>query len=352
MVPVATRKPSGSYSYSCMGAASKVLKQAEIDTVCLTNKGSSGRKVARKILDHNTMNMNPPTGGAEQVLAPAEITEKCCIQTPKLMPVAEKGDDGEVVFSCKGTKDGMSQKAIINACLSFEVSPWRKTNLPAPSLELVESCCNKKEKERPVSHYWPSGAMTYSCEGVAAGWSMPLIEEVCANMTKCVQHYPVRDTPVGSLSKKGNQGRFPPPKPELVMECCGKVPRECPVPHLEATGAYSYVCSGSNSNMTETSIQETCEYLAIDSQMSQPAIPHPCDSIWNCTSINIRVPPSAVVTECCKKNQFPVAVPTTSGASLTFTCLGESSGLSQEQIQEGCKKYGLPETTTIKPQDS
>lgn len=240
-----------------------------------------------------------------------------------------------------------AKKAIIKACLSFEVSPWRKTNLPAPSLDLVQSCCGKKEKERPVSHYWPSGAMTYSCEGVGAGWSMPLIEEVCRNMTKCAERYSTRDTPEGALSKKGNQGRFPPPTPELVRDCCSKVPRQCPVPNLEATGSYSYVCSGSNSNMTETAILETCQYLAIDSQIMQPSSPRPCESA-NCTNIQIRVPPAAIVTKCCKTHQFPIAVPTNDG-TLTFTCVGESTGLSKEQIEEGCKKYATPQTTTTKP---
>merc|ERR1712228_849204 len=88
-VPVATKQPSGSFEYTCMGASAKVLKQTEIDKICGDRAGKP-KKVPRKILDHHTMNMNPPTGGSEQVLAPPEITEKCCIQTPKKMPVADK----------------------------------------------------------------------------------------------------------------------------------------------------------------------------------------------------------------------------------------------------------------------
>merc|ERR1719197_2309861 len=277
--------------------------------------------------------MNPVAGGDEQVLAPPEITEKCCIQVPKKMPVSIKTEDGQINFTCAGTKEGVSQKQIIEACLSFEVSPWRKTNLPAPSLELVKSCCGKKEKERPVEHYWPSGAVTYSCEGVSAGWSITNIEEVCKNMTKCAERYPVRDTPDGALSKLGNQGRFPPPKPEMVLDCCSKVPREAPVPKLEPTGSYSYICSGKNSNMTESAILETCEYLAIDSQVFQPPAPHPC-AISNCTKIDVRVPPAAIVTKCCKNGEFPIGVPTNDG-TLTFTCVGVSTGPSKAQIDDG-----------------
>jgi hypothetical protein len=302
----------------------------------VTNKDN---KVPRKILDHHTMAMNPPLGDTKTLASP-EITEKCCSQTPKKMPVADTVG-GETNFTCKGTKDGVTQKEIIDACLSFEVSAWRKTNLPAPSLELVKSCCGRKEKERPVEHYWPSGAVTFACEGVSAGWTMANIEEVCANMTKCAERYPVRDTPDGSLSKRGNQGRFPPPKPDVVKTCCSKVPRECPIPIMQSTGSYAYGCSGPESNMTESAILQTCEYLAIDSQVYQPPAPHPCETN-NCTSVDVRVPPRAVVDECCKKQEFPLGVPTADG-SLTFTCVGVSTGLSRAQITEGCKKYGTPE---------
>jgi hypothetical protein len=385
-VPVAKKMPNGGFEFSCSGSTSTtdtaLLADAEVEKVCSdslfedvpepcgdstesdksddsanksddsanksddsANKSNKENKIPRKILDHNTMTGSPAIkADSKYVLAPPEVTEKCCTQTPKMMPAVSKTSAEN--FTCKGAPEA-SQTEVNEACSAYGASPWKETNLPAASLQLVKSCCGRKYTERPVQHYWPSGAVTYSCEGESAGWSKGNIDEVCANMTKCAERAsngpngPSKDKD-GALSKRGNQGRNPPPTPDLVLQCCSKSPREAPVPSLQQSGSFSYDCSGPSSNLTDTSIQEICEFLAIDSQVYQPKAKHPCESN-NCTNLQMLVPPTPIVNECCKDQKFPIGLPTDDHKSLTFTCVGATSGLSHAQITQNCEKFGFKE---------